>query len=193
MNRRTCVHLAALALTILACAVTTPAAPGPVSVGFTPPITPEFVPTAIPLTPTFAGCAHVWGSKELPALSREFNAGLQALTKDPGGLAYAYGENCIFADGRSTFSAMETDFRIGITVKNIKDEQVLGDWITNVMEIVLGLPQSEMEGPRPGRVDFTFKQPDPAQLMVTVPIDIYRQEAQGLKGAELFRFFYKQP
>jgi hypothetical protein len=61
------------------------------------------------------------------------------------------------------------------------------------MQVVLGLPASELEGPQPGRVDFDFKQPDPAELFVTVPIDKYRNEARSLRGADLFRYFYTHP
>ena len=50
-----------------------------------------------------------------------------------------------------------------------------------------------MKGPRAGRVDFDFKQPDPAELFVTVPIEQYRREADDLKGAALLRLFYKTP
>jgi hypothetical protein len=75
----------------------------------------------------------------------------------------------------------------------VHDEAALGDWIFNVMQVILDLPSEEIKGPQPGRVDFDFKQPDPAELMLTVPIDKYRAEAAGLKGAALFRLFYTSP
>ena len=194
MKRRYIAILAVLGFTALACAIAAPAGfTTPVAAGVTPPIPFEFVPTAIPITPTYEGCAFVWGSQDLPVLSRKFNAALQEISMDASGLAYAYGENCVYADGRQSFGAMETDFRVGVKVTNVRDEAALGDWIFKVMQVVLDLPQADMEGPQPGRVDFDFKQPDPAEIFVRVPIDVYRREAQGLKGAELFRFFYTNP
>ncbi len=182
-----------LAIAAFGCSPVVPSIPGTGSDPATPPITPEYVPTALPITPTYEGCAYVWASQDMPQLSREFNAELQALSPDATGLAYAYGENCVYADGHSTFSAMETDFRVGIKVSNVHDEAALGDWIHKVMQVVLAIPPSELEGPKSGRVDFDFKQPDPAEVFVSVPIEKYRTEAQGLQGAELFHYFYTGP
>jgi len=193
MNRRISAALIAVALTALACASVAPIPPTQPPRPGTPPVPSEFVPTAIPITPTYEGCAYMWGSQQLPELSAKLNATLQAKSMDVTGLAYAYGENCVYGDGHQTFGAMETDFRVGVKVKNVHDEAALGDWIFNVMHIILDLPPEDIEGPQPGRVDFDFKQPDPAELFVTVPIDKYRREATGLKGAELFRLFYTNP
>jgi hypothetical protein len=151
----------------------------------------EYVPTAPPVTPTYEGCAYVWGSQDLPELSRQLNASLQALSADLTGLAYAFGEDCVYGDGHSTFSAMETDFRVGIKVKTVRDEGALGDWIRKVMTIIQALPPDKLAGARPGRVDFDFKQPDPAEVLVSVPIEKYRAEADSLRGADLLHLFYK--
>ena len=193
MKQRHVAALIALALTAYACAVAAPADPAGAATPVPPIITPEFVPTAITITPTYEGCAYVWGSQNLPELSAKLNAELQAISMDASGLAYAYGENCIYGDGHQTFSAMETDFRVGVKVTSVRDEAALGEWIYKVMQVVLAVPQSELDGPRPGRVDFDFKQPDPAELFVTVPIDKYRNEAKDLRGADLFRYFYTNP
>ena len=194
MNRRILVTLVALALTAEACASVAPTAPIPqVSGPNTLPVPSEFVPTAVPITPTYEGCAYVWGSQQLPELSSQLNSTLQKMSMDATGLAYTYGENCVYGDGHQTFGAMETDFRVGVKVVSVRDEAALGDWIFKVMQIILDLPPEEIEGPQPGRVDFDFKQPDPAELFVTVPIDKYLREATGLKGAELFRLFYTNP
>jgi hypothetical protein len=189
-------HLAILVIvgfSVYACTSSMPGTQSPVGAAITPPITAEYVPTVLPITPTYEGCAYVWGSQDLPNLSRIFNAELQKIGPEAGGLAYAYGENCLYADGHSTFGAMETDFRVGVQVTSIKDEAALGDWIDKIMRVVVGLPPDELMGPQAGRVDFDFKQPDPAELFVTVPIDKYRSEAAGLRGAQLFRLFYQTP
>ena len=192
MNHRLIALFGLLALAASACLSVAPGAIGPTGPA-TPVLPAEFVPTVVPSTPTFEGCAYVWASQQLPELSRLLNASLQQTSADVTGLAYAYGENCVYADGHETFSAMETDYRIGVKVKDVHDEAALGDWIAKVMLIVDALPAAETRGPQPGRVDFDFKQPDPAELFVSVPIEKYHREAKELKGVELFRLFYTNP
>ncbi|MGE5073607.1 MAG: hypothetical protein ACM3MF_09285 [Anaerolineae bacterium] len=191
MTRRLAIVLIVLGLIAVAC---TPSAAGtdpqPPTASPVPDVPTEFVPTPLPVTPTYEGCAFVWASHDLPVLSRELNASLQKISPDLTGMAYAYGEDCVYGDGHSTFSAMETDFRIGVRIKNIRDENALGDYIYKVMQVILAIPQDELVGPQSGRVDFDFKQPDPAELFVTVPIDKYRREADDLRGAELLHLFY---
>ncbi len=186
--------LALLSLAAFACASLAPTASTPrAAEPDTPALPTEFVPTVVTSTPTFAGCAYMWASEDLPELSRRLNAELQEISSDVSGLAYAFGENCVYEDGHATFGAMETDFRIGVKVKSVADEAALGDWIARVMRVIEALPPQEIQGPQPGRVDFAFKQPDPAELFVSVPIEKYRQEGQGLKGAALLRLFYPHP
>ncbi len=194
MNRPIVAVLLALAIIAIGCV------PGgssyvsqPLAQTDTPPVPTEYVPTAIPLTPTFAGCAYVWGTQDMPEVSRLLNSKLQPLGKDVSGLAYAYGENCVYADGHQDFSAKETDFRIGVQVVSVRDQGTMGEWIYKVMQVILALPPDQLEGPQPGRVDFDFKQPDPAELFVTVPIDRYLREADNLHGEALFKLFYTNP
>lgn len=154
--------------------------------------------TLMPLetTPTpYEGCFYVWTSKALPELSEEVNRALQALGPEiSGGGAYAYGEDCVFADGRREFHALETDFSVGINVEDIKDESILGDWIRKVMEVVLAFPSEALPGSQPGRVDFLFSEKDETgRLSLSVSIERYRHRAADLQGAELFRFFYNPP
>jgi hypothetical protein len=183
-----------LFIAIAAAACTSNAAPGGSSTTPPAPVIPtEFVPSAVPVSPTYDGCYYVWASQDLPELSRKLNVELQNISKDVTGLAYAYGENCVYADGHQTFSAKETDFRVGVKVTTVKDEATLGDWISKVMPIVLALPEDQLQGPQQGRVDFDFKQPDPAELFVTVPIDKYLREADDLKGADLLHLFLPNP
>jgi hypothetical protein len=193
MRPRMMAVLMLFGVVVSACSAIVPATPVVGSDPYTPAITPEYVPTVVPATPTYEGCAYVWASKDMPQLSRNFNTELQAIGADASGMAYAYGENCVYADGHSTFGAKETDFRVGVKVTSVHDEAALGDWIRKVMQVVLAIPAAELQGPESGRVDFDFKQPDPAEIFVSVPIDKYRSEAQGLEGAQLFRYFYTGP
>ncbi len=194
MKRSLAPALAIATIMSAACVRAVSVPPLPVLPGtITPAVASEFVPTVLPITPTYAGCASVWGTQELSELSTHLNAKLQDISTDVTGLAYAYGENCVYGDGHQTFTATETDFRIGIKVVTVRDEGTLGDWISKIMTIILDFPEDQLPGPQSGRVDFSFKQPDPEALFVTVPIDKYRREAGRLHGAALLRLFYPNP
>src|SRR5512135_2046919 len=140
------IHAALIILAVMATACVpggSSLASPPVPATITPPVPTEFVPTAIPITPTFAGCAYVWGSQDMPELSSLLNAKLRNLGKNStglayaSGLAYAYGENCVYADGHQTFSAQETDFRIGVRVTTVRDEGTMGEWMYKVMQVIV--------------------------------------------------------
>lgn len=143
--------------------------------------------------PTFEPCAYVWASQDLPELTKKLTNSLQAIDTAITASAYAYGEDCVYADGHSTFGAMETDYRVQVKVIDTKDEKALGDWIAKAMEVILKVSDDEAPGPMTGRVDFVFSKSDSDQLSIRVPIDIYKQKATGLTGAELFKLFYKNP
>ncbi len=143
-------------------------------------------------TPTFEACAFVWASQDLPDVSKKVNEALQAIDKDITASAYAYGENCVYADGRSTFSAMETDYRIKVEVKDTQDEKALGNLIAEVMGVIIKIPLSDVAGPNPGRAEFSFRH-GKDQTNLNVQINQYIHDAVNLKGAELFRFFQQNP
>jgi hypothetical protein len=164
------------------------------SPGATLTVTPPAHSTNTPdVTPTYEGCYYVWASQDMPELSQKLQDSLRLLGPNVTGGAYAFGEDCVYGDGRRTFGAMETDFRVEVKVKNLKDEQALGTWIFKVMQVIEQLPPEELPGGQPGRVEFTFAVSDTERLPVNVSIDTYRRQAEKLKGAELFRFFYNKP
>jgi len=145
------------------------------------------------ITPTSELCAYMWATHELRSLSQKVNSSFQALDPNLTGSAYAYGEDCVYADGHSTFSAMETDFRAKVSVTDLTDEKALGDWISSVMGIILKLPSSDLSGPQPGRVDFEFTAGPSQVLNLKVTIAKYQSGAASLTGVELFRFFKNNP
>lgn len=145
------------------------------------------------VTPTYEGCYFVWASHDLPGLSARLNAELQSLDAAASGRAYAYGEDCVYADGHQTFSALETDFKVSVRTGNLKDENTLGNWIVKVMRVVEQLPPAELQGGQPGRVDLEFNSDASESLFLRVSIDEYRRTAKGKTGAELFRLFYTNP
>lgn len=155
--------------------------------------TPFVTDTPVVVAPTFENCAFIWASQDLPDVSKKINEMLQAIDKNITASAYAYGESCVYADGHSTFGAMETDYRIKVEVKDIKDEKTLGDVIAKVMKEIVKIPLSDVQGPNPGRVEFSFHKSDTEQLSVNVQITQYLNDATKLTGVELFRFFHQNP
>jgi hypothetical protein len=104
--------------------------------------------------------------------------------------ADAFGENCVYGDGHSTFSARETDFYVYLSIESRSDEDAMGNWIAQVMPVIdqlTGFPGG------PGFVAFSFQDNEPSALMLRVPVYQYKNEAQGITGAELFRLFYTTP
>ena len=188
MITRILIVLAILVVTLTACVPSTPTMA---------PVTPNLPPTATatdtPEPPSaFEPCGYMWASQDLPDVSTKVNDLLQAVDKNITASAYAYGENCVYADGHSTFGAMETDYRVKVEIKNIKDEKVLGDFIAKVMDVIVKIPLSDVKGPNPGRVEFSFVNGS-NQVNVIVQITQYTNDAVNLKGAELFKFFQQNP
>ena len=144
-------------------------------------------------TPTYEGCAFVWASHELPDLSQKVQSALQKLDSSITASASAYGEDCVYADGHSTFGTMETDFRVQAQVKDLKNEKILGDWIAKIMTVIEQLPSDQVPGAQPGLVDIKFNKNIDEFLFVRIEISKYRREANGKTGAELFRLFYQKP
>ncbi len=151
-------------------------------------------------TPTPAGngsgvlaCYYVWASQELPALSQTLQRDVQAVAAGASGSAYAYGEDCVSADGSRKFTPMETDFRMRLPVSDLANETQLGDLIGAAMQVVERIPADQLVGPRPGRVEFEFFSANAASLRLIVDIDRFRQEAGGVTGARLFRLFHTAP
>jgi hypothetical protein len=61
------------------------------------------------------------------------------------------------------------------------------------MNVVDGLPDDLIAGPKPGFVEFWFIKSEGEHIIVRVPIQKYRDEAAGKSGEELFRLFYTNP
>jgi hypothetical protein len=155
--------------------------------------TPLITPATTDVTPTFAGCAYVWASHELPDVSDLVQAAFKAAGLDATGSANAYGEDCVYEDGTRTFSAMETDFRVKLAVADVKDQQELGNSVSAVMNVLEKVPKDRLAGPQPGRVEFEFADGNALILRLTVDIGRYRREASGTSGARLFKLFYTNP
>jgi len=146
-----------------------------------------------PPAPADEGCYFVWANHDLPELTGEFDTAVRAIQAAASGRASAFGEDCIHADGRSTFGAMETDFYVRIQADDLHNEEAFGNWITQVMAVIEQIPPEEIPGPQPGFVEFSFTKSDTEKIILRVPIRDYKETAGGKSGAELFRMFYVPP
>ena len=139
------------------------------------------------LAPTSSqGCAYRWAYQDLPDLSSDFQSALQELHPGIKGYAFAFGEDCVHADGTVTFLPMETDFNITLPVSGLSDEAELGDWIIWVMQVIEDIPPEQIRGPRPGRVSLLFEA-GADRTGVSFYIDQYRALPADLNSAEIFR------
>jgi hypothetical protein len=146
---------------------------------------PDGVVTDVPTDPQ--ACGYQWAHQDLPELSSNFQQSIQALQPEAQASAFAFGENCLRADGSvGRFIAMETDFNITLQVDSITDEARLGEWIVKVMQVIDNIPAEQIVGPRPGRVSIFF-QASGDQEGVNFYIDQYQALPSGLSTAEIYQ------
>ncbi|MBI3167346.1 MAG: hypothetical protein HYZ22_02625 [Chloroflexi bacterium] len=137
-------------------------------------------------------CGYQWAYHDAPELTEALDAQVKALNPGTSARVEYFGEDCVYADGTSTFGAMETDFYVRLQVDDLSKEEEFGNWVAEVMEIVTQIPRAELLG-NYGFVEFTFEKSENERVIFRVPIQQYRDEAQGKTGAELFQMLYKQP
>lgn len=147
-------------------------------------VTPEGQTTSPPSNP--GGCSYQWAYQDLPELSSRFQQSIQTLQPQAQATAFAFGENCIRADGSSTFLPMETDFNITLQVSDLRDESALGEWIVKIMQVVTAVPPEQILGPRPGRVSL-FLQSGKDQQAINFYINQFQELPAGLSNAEIFQ------
>ncbi len=146
---------------------------------------PNLPATSVP--PAGGGnCAYQWAQKALPELSGEFQQAVQELQPDAQANAFAFGEDCVYADGRAVFSAMETDFNITLQVIDLANESGLGEGIVKVMQVVENISPEKIEGPQPGRVIIEFRSGS-EQKFVNFYIGKYQALPAGLGNAEIYQ------
>ena len=161
--------------------------------GFAPAVdsatpTPGITETATS-APVDGPCAYVWAHHDAPELTQKIDDAVHAIDPATTARAELFGEDCVYADGRSTFGAMETDFYVRLPTDDLTNEEALGNWMAQVLPIVAEIPREEISG-NYGFVEFWFEKNDAEHMIVRVPIQKYIDEAQGKTGAELFRMFY---
>ena len=136
-------------------------------------------------------CAYIWAYHNAPELTEKLSATFLAIDPAINARAEYFGEDCIYADGHSTFGAMETDFYIRIPVDDLANEETLGNWMSQVLPVIVQLPRAEIQG-KYGFVEFTFEKTETDHVIVRVPIQLYIN-SNGTTGAKLFQMFHNFP
>jgi hypothetical protein len=137
-------------------------------------------------------CAYTWAYHNAEELSTKINDAIRAIDSNATGNASFFGEDCVYADGHSTFGAMETDFYVRIPVDDLTNEEAFGNWMSQAMKIVTEIPLEQIQG-NYGFVEFWFEKSNGEHVIVRVPIQKYLSDAHRIAGAELFRMFYVKP
>ena len=143
-------------------------------------------------TPAYEGCGYMWAYHDSPELTQKIDTAVRAMNSDASARAELFGEDCVYADGHSTFGAMETDFHVHLPADDLTDEEAFGNWMAQVLPLVVEIPREEIQG-NYGFVEFWFEKSDAEHVIVRVPIQKYISEVQGKTGAELFHMFYAGP
>jgi hypothetical protein len=144
------------------------------------------------VTPAYEGCAFISASHEAPELTEKVDAAVRALNPEASASAILFGEDCVYGDGHSTFSTMETDFDVRLPVQDLTDYEFFGVWMKQVLDAILQIPREDIKG-NDGLVNFWFIMSQREQVIVHVPIQQYRTEAPGNTGQDLFFMFFEPP
>lgn len=158
-------------------------------------------PTAFPLTqiltdtpprpsetPTTGPCGFVWATQSLPELSEQLLTRLnEAGLPVTAARAEAYGENCVYSDGTAArFAAMQTDYRITLTVETLTDAETLGNLLEQTLKVLDEFPVEETPGPSPGYIGISFQAGEAPETLWFQQTQSDALRAQGLSGEQLY-------
>ncbi|MBI5824645.1 MAG: hypothetical protein HZB18_11500 [Chloroflexi bacterium] len=141
---------------------------------------------------TSGNCAYMWAYQDDPELTVKVDEAIRQLDPTASASAQQFGEDCVYADGHSTFGAMETDFYVHLTIIDLADNELFGNWMAQVMTVITQIPRGELQG-NYGFVEFWFNKSETEHLVVRVPIQKYLNDAQGKTGVELLQLFIETP
>jgi hypothetical protein len=145
-------------------------------------------PTSIP----YQNCYFNWDTQSLPDLSTTVQSAMEATgLKEMTVSAEAYGEDCIDAQTNKvvSFSAMETDYRIQMTVDNLTDRERLGSLLEQILVVLDGFPTGTTPGPQPGYIGISFQAGTEELNLWFLKQDGESARAEGLHGAALLDKF----
>jgi len=154
-----------------------------------PQVEPLTQTPTITFTPTYEACGYMWAYHDDAELTVKLNETIVAMDPAASANAQLFGEDCVYADGHSTFGAMETDFYVRLSTNDLTDEEKLGTWIKQVMDVVTSLPDDEIQGNK-GFVEFSFIKSDVERILIRVSINEYLNSPINTSGFELFQKYY---
>ena len=163
--------------------------------------TPEIVATisaTVEPSPTtsvnsYGGCGYQWAYQDDPELTLKVDEAIRQLDPTASARAQQFGENCVYEDGHYTFSALETDFYVHRPIEDLTDNEAFGNWMAQVMPIIIKIPREEIIGNSYGFVEFWFNKGETEHFIVRVPIQKYLDNAQEKTGNEFLQFFIEVP
>jgi hypothetical protein len=142
-----------------------------------------------PMPPTVAPCYFNWATQDLPELTAEVQAAMDAAGLENVSVsAYAYGENCYAYDTNEVvyFATMETDFDVTAQVDDLEDSEALGDQTADILAVLNEFPPGETPGPMPGQITITYVK-DSEQVVLPVSAEVAAQVVeQGIRGGGLW-------
>jgi hypothetical protein len=142
-------------------------------------------------TATMEMCAFVWAYQDLPDITQQVKEAIQAVQAQAEARAQAFGENCVYQDGRATFGAMETDFYITLQAKNLNNPDELGGLIVQTMKVLEQFPHGKVPGGQDGFVEIRFKSKSQEKIL-RVPIGKYKDLPPGTSNRDIYQTFIKQ-
>ena len=157
-------------------------------------VTPSPQPSVTP-TEYDGLCTYVWANQ---ALTEETVALGQAVRAagfiEVESQATAYGENCVDMGSNAviSFIPQQTDFFFDVAVTDIKDTQVMGQWVVALFEILKKFQPGAVPGKNPGRVEFVFQD---GQRSTAIDLSQARGReliGQGLRGGALFEAILRE-
>lgn len=134
-------------------------------------------------------CYYQWTTKYPPELTATLTKEIKKINKDATMTVTYYGEDCIYENNVSVFSAMQADFYVHLPVHDLEKHEEFGNWISDVMKVITQFPRDQIQG-QYGFVEFWFRKNESENFSLRVPIQKYLEEAKDKTGLELFNYFY---
>ncbi len=161
-----------------------------------PTFTAAFTPSPTELPPvTQQSCYFNWSTHSLPDLTKQVQAALDAAGLDNvTGIAEAFGEDCYGYQNNESlgFTAMETDYRFSVKVRDLKDAEALGNLVEQILKVVEQFPTETTPGPKPGYVGIAFLSGEQDLRLWFLLEDARAALEKGLHGADLLEAVQKK-
>jgi hypothetical protein len=143
---------------------------------------------ATAVTPAYGECVWQWATQDLADVTQRLSAAL-----DGAGIAYtsvrayAFGENCLNAQGEvQYFATKETDFDLALPVSSLADRESVGNLAADVLAILVrdfGLDATP--GPQPGRISLIVSDGSREPRLTVWQGQAADVVARGLRGSAL--------